>query len=231
MTSTFRTFPEPIVIFTGPFGSGKTEVAVNYARTALREGRRVCLVDLDVVTPYFRVGDYRDQLRREGIPVIAPAGALASFELPALPPEIGGAIGAEGVHVVLDVGGDPVGAQLLRVYAHQIAARSYNMWMVANPYRPAAAPEALVAGAKEIEARCELRLTGLVANPNLRDLTQPTLVHRGLEIVREAAARLGLAVILALERRLLAQQQALDIPVLPLVLMVRPPWECEPQEE
>ena len=45
-----------IVVFAGHYGSGKTNIAVNYA-LALREkypGKAVSLADLDIVNPYFR---------------------------------------------------------------------------------------------------------------------------------------------------------------------------------
>lgn len=215
----------PIVVFAGPFGTGKTEVAINYARAALRVGRNACLVDLDIVTPYFRVGDYREQLASEGIQVIAAPGELASFELPALPPEIAGALAAESLHVVADVGGDPVGARLLAVYVEQITARGYDMWLVVNPFRPAAStPEVIVEEAAEMEELSGLRFTGLLANPNVGVLTELRDISRGLQVAREAAARFALPVALAVERRLLAHLPSADLPLLPLDLIVRLPW-------
>ena len=83
---------QPVVIFVGAFGSGKTEVAINYARAALAAGEAPCLADLDVVTPYFRVGDLRRQLEGEGLRILAAGGKLASYEVPALPREISGAL-------------------------------------------------------------------------------------------------------------------------------------------
>lgn len=216
----------PIVVFAGPFGTGKTEVSINYARAAQRSGRQVCLLDLDTVTPYFRVGDYRQQLAGEGIEVIAARGALASFELPALPPEIAGALAAGDRHAVADAGGDPVGAQLLGVYREQIVARGYDMWLVVNPFRPAAAtPEAVAQSASEIQQWSGLRISGLFANPNLGPATGMGDVSRGLEVAWAAARRLAVPVTLAIERRLLAGPLPADLPVLPLDLTVRPPWE------
>ena len=224
--------PHPIVIFTGPFGSGKTEVAINYARAANAEGRRVCLVDLDIVTPYFRVGDYREVLAREGIEVIAAPGALASFELPALPPEISGALESDDKHAVLDVGGDPVGAQLLRTFAGAIGRRSYDLWVVANPYRPATpTAEALADHARAIEESSGLRLTGLIANPNLGALTEPADLERGLCVVSEAAQRLRLPVALAVEKRLLPRLDASGCALLVLTLIVRLPWDAASGQE
>ena len=221
--------PHPVVAFTGPFGTGKTEVAVSYALAALTQGRATSIVDLDVVTPYHRVGDYRSQLADKGLHVIAAAGALASFELPSLSPEIAAALRSEDNHVVLDGGGDPVGALLLRVYASEIAARAYDMWLVANPFRPSASsPQAVAEQARAIETASRLRLTGVVANPHLGPLTEPAHIRAGLEEVRRSADRIGLPVVfLAVEASLLDHVRSLAVPVLPVRRLLRQPWEAE----
>jgi len=214
------------VVFTGAFGSGKTEVAISYARARAAEGRAVSLLDCDIVTPYFRVGNYRDLLMAEGIRVVAAPGALAAFEVPAVPPELRSTLEDPTGQAVLDAGGDPVGAHFLAGYAEPLRAHGYDMWMVVNPHRPATAqPEAMVALAREIEARSGLTFTGLVANPNLGPLTQPGDIHRGLALVAQAAAGLGLPLVaLAVEERLTDAAASLGTPVLPLTLLLHLPW-------
>jgi len=108
---------QPILGFLGPLGTGKTEIAISYSLASLAAGRPTCLIDFDVVTPYFRVGNYRDQLASRGLHVIAAPGSLAGFETPALSPEIAGALHDPDLHVVLDISGDPEGARLLGTYA------------------------------------------------------------------------------------------------------------------
>ena len=226
MTTPFRPSPQPIVAFTGAFGSGKTEVAVSYCRAALAAGKRVCVVDLDVVTPYFRVGDYRSELEGEGIPVIAAPGALASFELPALPPEIAGALESPDLHAVLDVGGDPVGARLLATYADRIRARGYDLWLVVNPYRPDTSdPSSVERQARAIETSCGLHLTGLAANPNLGPVTARPDIERGLQVVEQAAGSLELPVVLTAVAEEAADEAAgAGHGLLRLRLVARPPW-------
>lgn len=227
-TGNLPLLPDPIVAFTGPFGSGKTEVAISYSLAALSAGRRPHIVDLDIVTPYFRVGDCRDELAAEGLDVIAPAGALASFELPSLPPEIGAALGEEEGPVVLDVGGDAVGARLLGVYARDIAQRGYSMWLVVNPYRPSCSSSAIVEHAASIESSSGLRLTGIVGNPNLGRVTRAADVQAGLEEVRSSAGGLGLPIVfVAVRSSLLDQIEPPGVPVLPLDLVLRLPWEAD----
>jgi hypothetical protein len=218
----------PIVGFTGPFGCGKTEVAIAYALASLAQGRPTCIVDMDIVTPYFRTGDYRENLDAQGVRVVAPHGALASFEAPALSPEISGAIGSDDLHVVLDVGGDPMGAQLLGVYAEQITRRGHDLWMVANPFRPSSGtPTLLVEQARAIEAACAMTLTGLVANPHLGALTTPAHLQSGWEAAAAAARELGLPIVFcAVEESLCGTSPILDAPILPVRRVLRLPWEA-----
>jgi len=51
-----------IRIFTGHFGSGKTEIALNYAINLTRVGRKVALVDVDIVNPYFCASSMKGKL-------------------------------------------------------------------------------------------------------------------------------------------------------------------------
>ncbi|MBM3330616.1 hypothetical protein FJY68_02035 [candidate division WOR-3 bacterium] len=81
-----------ISIFCGGFGSGKTEVAVNFTLRMRELGRRVSIADLDIVNLYFRSREVREQLRSQGVEVLIPGGALANADLPVIVPEVKGAI-------------------------------------------------------------------------------------------------------------------------------------------
>jgi hypothetical protein len=219
--------PHPVVAFIGPFGTGKTEIAISYSFAALGAGRETCLVDLDVVTPYFRVGDYRETLAREGLRVIAAPGALASFETPALPPEIGEAIEQREIHTVLDVGGDVTGARLLGTYAERIAADEYDLLMAANPFRPDPSGRGLAGQRRLIEEMTGLRVTGLIANPHVGGFTEREHLESGWEEVSAAAEGLGLRVaFFAAAEELVGSVPEVGVPVLPMRLRVRLPWEA-----
>ena len=66
-----------VTVFYGLYGSGKSEIAINYALRLAGCGHPVTLIDLDAVTPYFRVRDVREELVTRGVQVVAP-GADAS---------------------------------------------------------------------------------------------------------------------------------------------------------
>jgi hypothetical protein len=215
------------VIFTGVFGSGKTEVSINYALAAHAAGMATCIVDFDIVTPYFRVGDQREELQNRGLRVVAPHGRLASFELPAVSPEVNDVLSDPSLHLVIDVGGDPEGARLVRTHAEQIARRRYESLVVINPFRPAtSSAEEIVVQSQAIAAEADLPLTGLVANPNLGPLTQAADVIRGMADIQRAATLLALPVVLlAVPLGLTRAGLGLDVPVLPMELIIRLPWQ------
>ena len=51
-----------ITVICGHYGAGKTNVAVNLAIAARKEGRPVYLADVDIVNPYFRAADAAEML-------------------------------------------------------------------------------------------------------------------------------------------------------------------------
>ena len=71
-----------INVFTGHFGSGKTEIAINYAKKLKQDGiEKVSLVDLDIVNPYFCSREFTEELGALGIRVISQGVHLANAEL------------------------------------------------------------------------------------------------------------------------------------------------------
>ncbi|MFB3881356.1 MAG: hypothetical protein ACE149_08830 [Armatimonadota bacterium] len=218
--------PASVVAFIGPLGTGKTEVAINYSLALVRAGKPVQLADLDIVTPYFRVGDCSRELEQMGLRVIAARGALASFENPSLVPELAAALQEADGKVVLDVGGDPDGARLLGVYSSEIAARRHELWLVVNPYRPDSWAEPVAALCRSVEVGAGLRVTGLVANPHLGPLTSISHIEQGLSYVTELGFGLQLPLVfLSVAEHLVARLPKLEVPVLPLRRFMRLPWE------
>lgn len=162
-----------LTIFAGHYGSGKTNLAVNYALKLKREGHEVKIADLDIVNPYFRTKDSEKELADAGIQLISPAYANSNVDLPALPQEIYSLVQRWDFHAVMDVGGDDRGAYALGRYTPYILEENdYRMVFVANFYRPLTqTPEDALEVMREIEAACGIRFTCIVNNSNLGNLT------------------------------------------------------------
>lgn len=174
MDVSYKGFPvKRVSLFCGHYGSGKTNIAVNYAKELKSCGLNVAIADMDVVNPYFRTKDSEEELKSAGVDVISLPFANTSVDLPALPGELYGLVQQKTRHAVLDVGGDDRGAFALGRYAPYILEENdYAMFFVANFYRPLtrSASEAYVI-MKEIEAACKIPFTAIINNSNLGDET------------------------------------------------------------
>lgn len=178
-----------ITLFCGHYGSGKTNIAVNYAFYLASLGKPVTIADIDIVNPYFRTKDSEEELTQAGIRVISLPFANTNVDLPSLPAEVYGAVQDKSRFAVLDIGGDDRGAFALGRYAPYILKENdFDMLFVANFYRPLTrtAPEALEV-MREIEAACGIPFTGIVNNSNLGELTTAQEIHD----TEETAERLG----------------------------------------
>lgn len=183
-----------ITLFAGHYGSGKTNIAVNYAMLLADEGKRVSIADLDIVNPYFRTKDSAAELGARGIELISPRYANTNVDLPALPPESYRPVQDRSVFGVLDIGGDDRGAFALGRFADAILAEGdYRMAFVVNCYRPLTATvEDAVEIMREIEVAAGMRFTCLVNNSNLGGETTARTVLDSLPFVERLAAATGL---------------------------------------
>lgn len=163
-----------ITLFAGHYGSGKTNIAVNYAKFIKSEGFDVAIIDLDIVNPYFRTKDSEEDLKKCGIELISSEYANTNLDAPALPKEIYAKIADKSKKLVIDVGGDDRGAVALGRFAPDIIEENdFEMLYVANFYRPLTktAEDALQV-MREIELAGHIPFTGIVHNSNIGDETE-----------------------------------------------------------
>ncbi|MBQ1996467.1 MAG: hypothetical protein II237_09770 [Clostridia bacterium] len=162
-----------VVIFAGHYGSGKTNIAVNFAKELKKSGKSVALADLDIVNPYFRSKDSENELKEEGIDLICSEFAATNLDIPALPFTINRIINDKNSYAVLDIGGDDAGSVVLGRLANAIKSEdNYEMIFVVNFFRPITrTAEDAVEIMREIEAVSSLKFTAIVNNSNLGALT------------------------------------------------------------
>jgi hypothetical protein len=219
----------PVVLFTGNYGSGKTEVAVNYSGHFARSGTDTKIVDLDLVNPYFRCREARDQLEEMGVTVVAPGGDYHNADLPILLPQVRGAIENSTGLSVLDVGGDNVGATVLAGLVKSFTRSSYEMNFVLNKNRPfTGTVEGALQMMSEIEAASGLQISAIVSNTHLMDETTVDMIVDGVEFAHAVAEAKGVKfAFVAVEKRLLDDPKlsGCKSPVLAIERMLLPPWK------
>lgn len=211
-----------VTLLAGHYGSGKTNIAVNYAEYLKKLGYDVVIADLDIVNPYFRTKDSTGRLENSGIRIISPEYANSNVDLPALPSELYGVVENRSAHAVLDIGGDDRGAYALgRFTPYILEENDYEMVFVANFCRPLTQnPEEALEVMREIEAAGGIGFTAIVNNTNLGRETTPEVVYNSMAKTKRLSELSGLPVLFtSVEDEIAAE---LDIPnVFPLKLQKR----------
>ena len=185
-----------ITLFAGHYGSGKTNIALNYAVYLKKQGLPVSIADLDIVNPYFRTKDSADILKQLDIRLISSAYANTNVDVPALPQEMYTVTEDKNTFAVLDIGGDDRGALALGRYRPAILEENnYEMLLVINKSRPLTAdPTACMEIMREIETAGGIPFTALVNNTNLGAETTAQTVLDSLEYAREISRATSLPV-------------------------------------
>ena len=215
-----------LVIFAGGLGSGKTEIALSFARAEARKGEKSVLADVDLINPFFASRLAVEELERDGVKLLASRRDLAFGDVPQLPPEIISSI-RQNNNLFIDLGGDEAGVMVMGYLRSYILLRSYDFLLVVNPYRPfAGSLDDLIALKEMLETSSRVSFTGIISNPNLVEETTPVIVREGHEKVLEWARIIGLPVrYLTVEDRLyeVLQPEYKDI-IHKLSLHFRPDW-------
>ena len=185
-----------LTLFAGHYGSGKTNIALNYARWLKRQGLPVTIADLDIVNPYFRTKDSAKELAAAGVDLISPQFANSNVDLPALPAEAYRLVEDKTSYGIMDIGGDDRGAYALGRYVPSILEEgNYRMAFVANCYRPLTkTPEEALEVMREIELACGLPFTCIINNANLASETTPQTVLDAVPYMESLSRLSGLPI-------------------------------------
>ena len=184
-------------VIIGNFGSGKTELALNMAFREAGEGKKVTLVDIDVINPYFRSTERKAELEAAGIRLISPNFTSSGVEVPSIPAEIFSVFSDNSDVVIFDVGGDPVGSIAMgQYYGYFKELENFEVWYVINARRPlSSGPDENLEMIGKITGVSRLNVTGILNNTNLSYESKVEDLLYGLEVTREVSRRSGLPVI------------------------------------
>ena len=185
-----------VTLFAGHYGSGKTNIAVNYALKMNADGKKVVIADLDIVNPYFRTKDSAKELEKAGIRLISSEYANTNVDLPALPQDMYSITDDRSEFAVLDIGGDDRGAYALGRYAEAIVEENdYEMLFVVNCFRPLTRTvEDTLQVLREIETACSMKFTAIVNNSNLGEETTAEDVLNSVSYATEISKVTGLPI-------------------------------------
>ena len=216
-----------ITVFAGHYGSGKTNIAINYALAIRKAEPKVVIADLDIVNPYFRTKDSENVLNKAGIKLISSEYANSNVDTPAIPSEVYSIFDDKSIAGVIDVGGDDRGALALGRYVPSLLEENdYEMLYVINKYRFLTSDViSTVQVMKEIEYASKIKFTGIINNSNIGDETTPEIVMSSIRYADKVAEKTGLGIKMTTVNRKIYPQLALKIEnVNPIDLYVRQSW-------
>ncbi len=177
-------------VFVGLYGSGKTELAINYAIKLRKDFQKVAIADVDIVSPYFRIRNFQHVLESHNIVVITAPEKLMNADLPIITASVAGYLDNPEYRVVLDVGGDERGVVVLGYLKEHLVDAS--VYLVVNTKRPfSQTAEQITQIAKTFENRCGVKIDFLVNNTNLGSKTDPKIIDEGEKILQKASEMLA----------------------------------------
>ena len=217
-----------IRLFIGHYGSGKSEVSINYVTTLRKQVEgEVALADLDVVNVYFRTREKKDLMKELGITPIDSSIETTTLDVPAVSAEVMRPLHDISINYVLDVGGDNVGGRVVVRFAKQFEQDDYDMFYVVNANREKTQTAKEVLGYIDaIEASSKLKVTGLVNNTHmLRETTVEDLL-KGQEVAREVSKirNIPIKYVCCLESLVDKLPTDLEGDILPIKLYLREDW-------
>lgn len=215
-----------ITVLAGHYGSGKTNIAVNYAIALSDESKKVSIADLDIVNPYFRAKDSFESLKEKGIRLISSEYTNSNVDTPALPADAYSIFADKSVYAVVDVGGDDRGALALGRYAPYILEEDYDMLFVINKFRFLTTDaDSTVDVMREIEEASGVSFTGIVNNSNLGEETTAEDVLKSVEYAEAVSEITGLPIKMTTVKQELYSELKNKIKnIQPISLYVRQSW-------
>ena len=222
------------IVLIGNYGSGKTEIALNLAISASREGKNTALVDLDIVNPYFRSGEQGLLLKENGVKLIAPPYATTNVDLPVLSAEVQRVFIEPMDKVIFDVGGDAVGATALGQYHFRFKniRSEVEVLAVINTRRPlCGTAEDVSTLLAHMSAGARLSIDGIINNSNLARDSEAQLLSESEEILKKVTEMTGIPVKyvsglpeLLKEYSQTSQESELKPTQIPISIYTRPEW-------
>lgn len=213
-------------VFVGEAGSGKSEIAINFAHLLLEQSEKeIHFFDMDMTKPLFRSRDISKRLE--------DAGVVCHYQEQFMdtPTLVGGVrklLNDDAACVVMDVGGDHIGARAIGGFAADINKKGTAVYYVLNAFRPWSYDiEHIDKTLGDIlgASRVQLKQLRLINNPNVGPETSADEFIDGCKLM-DGIVNPYMTVDFACARDSIAEQVKthVDIEVMPLHLYLTYPW-------
>lgn len=170
-----------IHIIAGHYGSGKSEISVNFAIKLSQRGEKVLFADMDIINPYFRSNEARNILEKHGINVITTKFANSNVDVPALTGELSKYLADRNYNIVMDLGGDDAGALVVGRYRNEIRDEEAALYFVINCFRPETTSiSGVIKILNEIREASRMEVDYLINNSHLMEATTINDIKKGM---------------------------------------------------
>lgn len=195
-----------ITIITGHYGSGKTTIAINLALYLKKQNKKVTVIDLDIINPFFRTSEYSNILHQNDINTILPIYANTTSDMPSISPDINAMFSNNDIYYILDIGGDDIGATVLGQFASRLKISGYDMLFVINKFRfMSNTIQKSINIFHEIQMSSKLEISGIVDNSNLGISTTSDLINSSKYFAHQLSNQLNLPLIYIKKNKILNQ--------------------------
>ena len=213
-------------VFVGEAGSGKSEIAINFAiQLARLSDKPVHFFDVYQTKPLFRSRDVKEKLQEENVTFHYEE---QFFDAPTIVGGVREHLMDENVIVVIDVGGDHLGARLIGGFAPLLNREFTQNFFVINSYRPWSKDLVAIDGtmARVLGmAHIELANVSIMSNPNVGLTTTAEEAIRGNDKVKALIDEyLSIDYMCAREEICPDIEDKVEVPLLPIKLYLTYEW-------
>jgi len=218
------------IFLVGAMGGGKTEIAINCSiEWSLYLQSLVGLMDLDMVKPSFRLRSIAETFKKSNVELVLPDKKYRYADFPIISASMAAYVLDGDRPLVIDVGGDSVGARLAGRYRGRLNPDIVHFWYVYNGRRPFSRGEDEIGEMMySIEKASGFKLTGLIHNTHLMGESTVDILAQNFEKAEQLAKKNSIPLRFHCIREDLfhkASNKFKNIPLLPLKLFIKPVWE------
>ncbi|AWI06617.1 ATP-binding protein [Clostridium drakei] len=213
-------------IFVGEAGSGKSEIAINFAKYLVDLNEKpVHFFDMDMTKPMFRSRDVKAEIEEMGI-IFHHEEQF--FDAPTVVGGVNLLLKDENCYVVMDVGGNDIGARAIGGFAPKVNQDSTVVYYVLNAYRPWSGNLNHIDGTlSSILKMSHIKLdkVHMISNPNNGVSTTVEEVLEGnLKMLEMIGALINIDFTCVNETLYEEVKSRTDIPLMPIHLYLTYPW-------
>ena len=213
-------------VFIGEAGSGKSEIAINFAKLLVeRKDKPVHFFDMDMTKPLFRSRDVKEKIESKGIIFHYEE---QFFDAPTLVGGVNLLLKNQDCYVVMDVGGNDTGARAIGGFSRKTNGSDTIIYYVLNAYRPWSDNLNHIDGTLSAIlkiSKIKLENVHIISNPNNGASTTLEEVLDGNKKILEMLGPLKNIEFTCVNDTLYNEMKdQMDIPLMPLHLYLTYPW-------